>query len=279
MHGMRPEKKRLAAEPGIKKNAQHPYVERSEYFMKLSNMKRSETTEQILLFCWAKSCEYVLPCLSLLYHVPNEGKRTNGNVLKAAGLKKGVPDICLPVPSKGSHGLYIEMKYGKNKATKEQERYMELLRQQGYQTQVCYGAAEAKEAILAYLQEPGQTPLKDCLETPWADGKCYGVLLPGRMFAKETCRKCEKHAPTKWEEAIGRHMAAAGEAVKEALLKVIADISEGVPMPGLTLEETLEAVNKNLALLVEKKQLQIEGSAAILSIAMEAYERGKGWEK
>lgn len=68
--------------------------------MSIQNMKRSETTEQIALFNWAKRTESILPELALMYHVPNEGKRSNGGILKAAGLKSGVPDICLPVANK-----------------------------------------------------------------------------------------------------------------------------------------------------------------------------------
>jgi len=36
------------------------------------------------------------------------------------------------------------MKYGRNKATPEQEAFMAGLRQQGYKTAVCHGAEEAK---------------------------------------------------------------------------------------------------------------------------------------
>ena len=60
--------------------------------MSMQNMKRSETTEQIALFNWEKRTESILPELALMYHVPNEGKRSNGGILKAAGLKCGVPD-------------------------------------------------------------------------------------------------------------------------------------------------------------------------------------------
>ena len=102
--------------------------------MSIQNMKRSETTEQIALFNWAKRTESILPELALMYHVPNEGKRSNGGILKAAGLKSGVPDICLPVANNGFHGLYIELKFGKNKATKAQEEYMAMLNAQGYKT-------------------------------------------------------------------------------------------------------------------------------------------------
>lgn len=95
--------------------------------MSMQNMKRSETTEQIALFNWAKRTESILPELALMYHVPNEGKRSNGGILKAAGLKSGVPDICLPVANNGFHGLYIELKFGKNKATKAHKSIWQCL--------------------------------------------------------------------------------------------------------------------------------------------------------
>ena len=159
----------------------------TEWNMKMQNMKRSETTEQIALFDWAKRTESILPELALIYHVPNEGKRTNGGILKAAGLKSGVPDICLPVAKNGFHGLYIELKFGKNKATKAQEEYMAMLETQRYKTAVCYGAEEAREEILAYLSEPGRMPKKACINAPWIAGKCDGIKLPSRMFGREEC--------------------------------------------------------------------------------------------
>lgn len=89
--------------------------------MNLRNMKQSETTEQIKLFQWAEVNKQFVPELELLHHVPNEGKRTNGALLKAAGLKTGVPDIVLPVSRRGFHGLYIELKFGSGKVTKAQK--------------------------------------------------------------------------------------------------------------------------------------------------------------
>ena len=59
------------------------------------------------------------------------------------------------------------------------------------------------------------------------------------------------------------------------ILNILADLSEGIPMPGTTLEGTLEAVNNSLTLLAKKKQLSVEQSAAVLSTAMDIYEQAK----
>lgn len=242
--------------------------------MKMQNMKKSETTEQINLFQWARNTESILPELALLYHVPNEGKRTNGAVLKAAGLKSGVPDICLPVPSNGFHGLYIELKFGANKATGKQEDFMDGLRQQGYKAVVCYGAEEARAEILGYLQKPGKTPLEKCIAAPWVNGKCEGRQI-SRMFSREHCRMCERHNHTKAEKEIEENIGSVPHSFRKPIVKAVVDLSAGKPIPGNTLENTLEIINQKLAELVKNKWLTVEKSAAVLSVAMEAYNTGK----
>lgn len=243
--------------------------------MKLQNMKRGETTEQISLFNWAMNNIHVLPCLSLMYHVPNEGKRTNGAVLKAMGLKTGVPDVCLPVPSHNFHGLYLEMKYGNNRPTKDQEAFMAELRKQGYKTAVCYGAEEAKAEIMEYLQDPERMPLAKCLNAPWIDGKCDGVPMVGRMFAKEPCRGCERHRRTEAEKIVEENMAEVADCFKRPVIKAIADLAAGKPIINLSMEDTLETINKNLALLTKGTWLTVEQSAEVLTVAMDAYKQAK----
>ena len=113
----------------------------------------SESEEQIYLFQWAGYASKATPELDLLYHIPNGGKRDYGTAkrLKAEGVKAGVPDICLPVPSGKYHGLYIELKAGRNKTTENQDKWLEALSLQGYFTAVCYGWNEAREVIIKYL--------------------------------------------------------------------------------------------------------------------------------
>ena len=123
---------------------------------------RTESQEMILLFGWSAAMSKGIPELESMYHVPNEGKRKpwTGARMKAEGLKKGVPDICLPVPRNGYHGLYIEMKSAGGKLRKEQKEWLERLGRNGYLAVTCHGFEEARDLILAYLQgtmSPWQT--------------------------------------------------------------------------------------------------------------------------
>jgi len=115
----------------------------------------SEHTEQVRLITCARQWEAKYPELALLHAIPNGGKRHRGTAakLKAEGVKAGVPDLCLPVARGGYHGMYLEMKYGKNKPTPSQAEWLEALRgQEGYHAVVCHGFFLAKAAILEYLE-------------------------------------------------------------------------------------------------------------------------------
>ena len=121
---------------------------------KLYENSRSEDDELCAVFAWAAMLEGVYPCLELMYHTPNEGKRTaaSGGRLKAKGLKKGVPDIALPCARGGYHGLYIELKVGDGKPTAEQKKYLHALDVEGYFVALAYSAAEAIRLIERYVR-------------------------------------------------------------------------------------------------------------------------------
>lgn len=161
--------------------------------MRLQNMRASETTEQIKLFTWAKMNEDIIPELRLLYHVPNEGKRSTsgGQILKAAGLKAGVPDVCLPVARMGFNSLYIEMKFGKNKPTKAQADFMAALSDNGSRVAVCYSANEAREIIRQYLSPAEGFNLVNCEDAIHTVKGCEGYDVSRFPFAP--CDKCKQH--------------------------------------------------------------------------------------
>ena len=124
------------------------------YYKRLQNTKRSEATEQEQVINWCGWQQAQHPELKLIFHIPNGGSRNKAEAanLKRQGVKAGVPDLCLPVSKNGFHGLYIEMKYGRNKTTDQQKEWLEELTEQGYFTAVCYGAEEAKRVISKYLE-------------------------------------------------------------------------------------------------------------------------------
>ena len=113
-----------------------------------------EGNEQEALFQWAAFIRGRFPEIDLLYHIPNGGSRNRIEAanLKRQGVKAGVPDLCLPVARSGFHGLFIEMKAGKNTTTEKQEEWISALRKQGYAAEVCYGWERAAEVITQYLE-------------------------------------------------------------------------------------------------------------------------------
>lgn len=112
-----------------------------------------EHKEQAALFRWADLQRARWPELRLMYAIPNGGRRdvVTGAMLKAEGVKAGVPDLCLPVARTKYHGLYIELKTKTGKPSKQQLRWLESLSSQGYLTAICHGWLPASRLIASYL--------------------------------------------------------------------------------------------------------------------------------
>lgn len=105
------------------------------------------------MFSWARLAAGRFPELKFMFHIPNGGGRNKIEAanLKRQGVKAGVPDICLPVSRNGYHGLWIELKVGKNRTTEHQDEYISFLSAQGYDVAVCYGMEDAAKKIVEYL--------------------------------------------------------------------------------------------------------------------------------
>lgn len=115
----------------------------------------TESQEQQAIMQWAGLAQGKYPELALLHHIPNGGKRdkVTAAILRREGVKPGVPDLCLPVPRGGYHGLYLELKAGSNVPTGNQLWWIEKLSEQGYWAGWCVGADEAIHKIKKYLEE------------------------------------------------------------------------------------------------------------------------------
>lgn len=124
----------------------------------------SEHTEQAALFEWAQYMinQGRMPELAWMYANPNwRPKESERIYLAAEGMKPGIPDICLPIPRNGKHGLYIELKTKTGRASKGQKQWIEGLAALGYEAQVCKGWEAARDVILDYLEYDNAKPTKE----------------------------------------------------------------------------------------------------------------------
>ena len=120
-------------------------------------MKSREAQEQAVVISWCEMQSKKYFELEMIYHCPNGGYRNKIEAanLKRQGVKSGVPDLFLPIPRRNKdglyHGLYIEMKWGKNKCTPNQNKWILRLSKLGYKVKVCYSSIEAIDTIKEYL--------------------------------------------------------------------------------------------------------------------------------
>lgn len=117
-----------------------------------------ESDHQKALFCWAAQNRDRYPELEFLFAIPNGGLRSKITAarMKAEGVRKGVPDVMLPIPigsdGQGYAGLFIEMKVGRNVPSDEQNKWHMFLARHAYRIELCYSWIEAVSAIERYLK-------------------------------------------------------------------------------------------------------------------------------
>ena len=105
-----------------------------------------------------EECKYIKfgigKVFDYLFHSPSGGSRnlSEGKRFKKMGTRKGFPDLFIFITNSIYHGLFIELKSGKNTVTDEQKAMHILLTEQGYKVVVCYGRQAAIDAIKDYLK-------------------------------------------------------------------------------------------------------------------------------
>ena len=129
--------------------------------------RKSEFAHQANVIAWCRQrhnrrrymldTDLDISLLDLIHAIPNAGKRTRweGQRVRHEGIKRGVPDLSLPVPTERFTGLYIEMKApGKGATlTPEQGWWQHVLTQTKHCSEVCAGAADALDLLQEYLEE------------------------------------------------------------------------------------------------------------------------------
>lgn len=112
----------------------------------------SEHDEQVTLFRWWR-LQYPKQ-ERLLFAIPNGGARNavTGSRLKDEGVRAGVPDMLLAMPTERHAGLFLELKRQRGtKVSPVQSAMINDLARAGYAVAVCYGFEEARRTIQAYL--------------------------------------------------------------------------------------------------------------------------------
>ena len=108
---------------------------------------KSESSEQIAVveYCDLRGIPII--------HIANESKRskTYGAQLKRMGMRKGFPDLFVPVALNGYHGLFIEMKSDSGKLSEKQREWLMTLTKQGYLCRVCRSFEAATALINNYI--------------------------------------------------------------------------------------------------------------------------------
>lgn len=119
-------------------------------------MAFEEDNQLMRFFQWVRFNENKNPSFQSIYHIANERKATPqaGARLKKKGVRRGIPDVCVPIASGVFHGLYIEFKIKPNKLTPEQKNIANLLIAQGYCVQIAWSAEEAIKILERYLSLP-----------------------------------------------------------------------------------------------------------------------------
>jgi hypothetical protein len=115
-------------------------------------MGRFEHEMQSSFVEWCRSDE-APPLAMHIFAIPNGGYRRiqTAIALKKEGVMPGIPDLFLPVPANGFHGLFIEMKTKKGRLSVAQKNIRDMLNRHGYKAIVCRSVESAKAEVEKYL--------------------------------------------------------------------------------------------------------------------------------
>lgn len=120
----------------------------------------SEHDLQVSFIQWMRLMSNQDSRYNLGFSIPNGAHLARGfatmRTLKAEGLSPGVPDYFLAYPSSGYHGLFIEFKFGKNKASHDQQLWMHKLNQAGFCVREVRTIEQGMDTMVSYLRGKGE---------------------------------------------------------------------------------------------------------------------------
>lgn len=120
--------------------------------------RQPERDLQQAFMAWTLEARQQHPELNLFIHIRNEGMDhvAARRAFKRLGVKRGVPDLFLPVPRGGRHGLWLELKSPTGRLSPEQKMWRDALIAQGYAWEVAWTFDAAVTITLGYIMSPGE---------------------------------------------------------------------------------------------------------------------------
>lgn len=113
--------------------------------------RHTESNEQIAAMDWLRAQHPAIALHTL--HIGNERKATYyaGYIMKRMGVLKGASDLFMAWPSRGYHGLFIEVKSKIGRPSIEQKSFLQRMKDVGYRAEICYGAEEVINTMKEYI--------------------------------------------------------------------------------------------------------------------------------
>lgn len=121
--------------------------------------KNGLTEHSLQVAFFAAISYYDHPAVPLTLAVPNQAVAMLRSVAARTafgkeGVRAGVPDILCLFPSRGFHGLAIEMKKPGGVLSQAQREFLNRLHRSGYSAGVCYSTEDALAVWKRYLGIP-----------------------------------------------------------------------------------------------------------------------------
>lgn len=158
---------------------------------KIISNPKTEAQHQHNVITWSELHIDKYPELALLHHIPNGGNRdaVEGKHLKDQGVKRGIPDLHLPIARGQYHSLYLEMKTETGRPTREQKWWIEQLNKQGQFAEICHGWESAVRVLEWYLNlKDSASEKKEYIEREEAKRRyCENFCYPGPLCPDFRC--------------------------------------------------------------------------------------------
>jgi hypothetical protein len=125
--------------------------------MKTKKPKVLHPSEHHIQKAWFKWLALAYPnAWNVTWATPNAARRSPqmAAMMKAEGLRSGVPDVFMAMPRGEYHGLFLEFKSHTGRLTENQTVYVINLRSMGYQVEVVRSFDEARLIVVKYMELP-----------------------------------------------------------------------------------------------------------------------------